>query len=703
MRLIIAEKPELGRAIADALFTHPETHDSVITEGDTSVIWCFGHMLSLKDPKDIEEDRSRTLEQLPIYHRDWEKVISSGKEKRTRQIGSLMKKADEIINAGDPDDEGQLLIDELIKYFNYRGTVKRVLINDNLPDKIRQAFAGLRDNRDFESLGRSANARAMADLCFGVNHSRILSATMKASMSVGRVMTPTLGLVVARDYAIENHVKQKYYDIEAVYDAGGQEAVFTFKKDDGSYVMDSQEADEIASALPESRDLSFTNAVKTSAPPLPYNQTKLQADMNKMYGYSLDETLEATQTLRDKHKAITYNRSDCQYLAEEHYKEAPEVVATALSNIGRSDLPMEYDRHSRCFNDKNVSAHHAIIPQNKHVDISSMSERERNVYISIVERYAMQFLPPETRLESKSSFKLKDGSFRYSASAVQDEGYKRYFRNDDNELVSKKQAVIPSGTYNSSLISSRKTEKYTNPPKRYTQGTLVEDMSSIAKYVTDPEIKAILKKKDEEKKGENGSIGTTATRASIVKKLLERGYLKEERKHIVSTDKARQLCKQIPDRISKPDVTARWWLIQEEIKEGRRNQNDLMMEVADEVRDMLSNEYRNIRPVETTVSADDVIGSCPLCGKNVVRRKMKNGKSFYPCSDKDCGFALFEDMKRFDDTVHITSTSAKRLLKGGKMKAKLHNRQGREYEAYLKMKINGKYVNLEIDGFPDKK
>lgn len=364
---------------------------------------------------------------------------------------------------------------------------------------------------------------------------------------------------------------------------------------------------------------------------------------------------------------------------------------------------MEYDRHSRCFNDKNVSAHHAIIPQNKHVDISSMSERERNVYISIVERYAMQFLPPETRLESKSSFKLKDGSFRYSASAVQDEGYKRYFRNDDKELVSKKQAVIPSGTYNSSLISSRKAEKYTNPPKRYTQGTLVEDMSSIAKYVTDPEIKAILKKKDEEKKGENGSIGTTATRASIVKKLLERGYLKEERKHIVSTDKARQLCKQIPDRISKPDVTARWWLIQEEIKEGRRNQNDLMMEVADEVREMLSNEYKNIRPVETAISADDIIGKCPICGKDVVKRKMKNGKSFYPCSDKECGFALFEDMRRFDDTVHITPTSAKRLLKGGKMKAKLHNRQGREYEAYLKMKMNGKYVNLEIDGFPDKK
>ncbi len=144
-------------------------------------------------------------------------------------------------------------------------------------------------------------------------------------------MTPTLGLVVARDYAIKNHVKQKYYDIEAVYNTGGQEAVFTFKKDDGSYVMDSQEADEIASALPESSDLSFTNAVKTSAPPLPYNQTKLQADMNKMYGYSLDETLEATQTLRDKYKAITYNRSDCQYLAEEHFKEAPEVVATALS------------------------------------------------------------------------------------------------------------------------------------------------------------------------------------------------------------------------------------------------------------------------------------------------------------------------------------------------------------------------------------
>ena len=702
MKLIIAEKPELGKAIAEAIFSSPrQAGNQVINEGDTYVVWCYGHMLSLMDPKEIEEDQGKKLEDLPIYHKNWKKKISEGKRERTEQIGRMIKKADLIINAGDPDDEGQLLIDELIAFYGYHGPVKRVLINDNLPDKIRKAFGDLRDNRDYEPMGKAANARSMADLCFGVNHSRILTALMKTPMSVGRVMTPTLGLVVARDSAIENHVKQKYYDIEAIYDVDGKKARFVYKSNDGEKILSKGEAEDIQSEVPDNRELQFTNTTGTSAPPLPYNQTKLQSDMNERYGYSLDETLEATQVLRDRYKAITYNRSDCQYLAEEHYQEAPEVLATALKNIGREDLPLEFDIHSRCFNDKNVTAHHAIIPQNKSVDAGRMPERERNVYKAIVERYAMQFLPPEKRLMAKSSFRMPDGAFSYSASSVIDRGYKKYFR--EEKKLEEKQDPIPSGRYNGVLSEKNVLEKLTKPPKRYTPASLVEDMSSIAKYVTDPEIREILKKKDEDKKGENGSIGTTATRAAIVKKLIDRDYLRNEGKHIVSTEKARQLCRQIPDAISKPDVTARWWLIQEDIKEGKKDQNSLMMEVADEVRRMLSNEYRNVKAVSTAPSEADAIGKCPVCGSPVVKRKTKAGKLFYPCTGRDCGFALFEDMRRFDDNVHITPSSAKRLLSGGKIKAKLHSRNGAEYEAYLKMKINGKYVNFDIDGFPKKK
>ena len=707
MRLIIAEKPELGRAVAEALFTHPADTKSVIAEGDTKVVWCFGHMLELRNPSEIDPELGQwEVETLPIAFPNWPKKIDPGKMERTKQIKELLEEASEVVNCGDPDDEGQLLVDELLEYFHYKGKVLRVLINDNMPVKIREAFSRLEGNEKYRKNGKAAYARQMADMCFGINHSRLAGIRLnRRGLSVGRVQTPTLGLVVNRDEAIEGHKREIYYDIEAYYDVNGKTAKYIYKPNDKEYprVTNKEEANTIAGGMPQSFNLKFEEATKKTAPPLPYNLAVLQEDMNKRYGYSLKETLDITQKLRDNYKAITYNRSDSQYLNEEHYSEASEVLANALFNISKS-YPLDYSIHSKCFNDTNVTAHHAIIPQNKNLDITRLTEKEKNVYVAIVERYAMQFLPPEVRSISKSTIKGKTGNLNYSQSQVIDMGFTKYFGND--EEIEENTDYIPSGQYPGHFIKNNITQKETKPKPRYTPASLVKDMTNIAKYVSDPEIKEILKKKDEGKKGENGSIGTSATRSDIVENLVKKGFLENKGKNIVSTQLGREFYHTLPESISKADTTAKWWLIQEDVRDGKAAVNDLMYSVVEEFNKIKEYAYKDSK-LSDTGTFDNIIGICPLCGKKILysRKKDNNGHNYYheDFKNSQCELKIYDTAYHYQNKISMTPTKWKKLFEGGKIKEKLKKKDGGEYEAFLKMKINGKYINFEIDGFPRKK
>lgn len=708
MRLIIAEKPELGRAIANAIFQNPNNKNNVITEGNTSVIWCFGHMLELKDPEDISEDLKYWKEEtLPIVFQNWPKKISEDKKERVRQIASLLKQADEVVNAGDPDDEGQLLVDELLDYFNFNGKILRVLINDNMPEKIREAFHKLESNDRYKSNGDAAYARQMADMCFGINHSRLASIRLgRKGLSVGRVQTPTLGLVVNRDETIEGHKKEIYYDIEVYYDINGKVVKYTYKSADKDYphVTDKEAANTIASRMPQKIQLLFEETEKKTAPPLPYNLAVLQEDMNKRYGYSLKETLDITQKLRDTYQAITYNRSDSQYLNEEHYGEAPKVLANALFNINKK-YPLDFSIHSKCFNDTNVTAHHAIIPQNKNLDITRLTEKEKNVYVAIVERYAMQFLPPEIRSQSKSIIKGKTGNLSYSASQIITPGYTQYFKCSEEKQESKDNAFIESGQYLGQYLKGKVLEKETKAKPRYTPASLVKDMTSIAKYVIDPKIKDILKKKDEGKKGENGSIGTSATRSDIVENLIKKGFLENKGKSIISTQLGRDFYHTLPESISKADTTARWWIIQENIRDGNVAVNALMNTVVEEFNQIKENAYSNAK-LDDIKSFDNMIGICPKCGKKILYSKKKtgNGYSYYHEDYKTstCDVRIFDNAKHFTNELKMTPTKWKKLFAGGKIKENLKKKDGTDYEAYLHMKLNGKYINFEVVGFPRK-
>ena len=651
--LIIAEKPDVAKDIAGAMIPGFKTGKGYFHGTVGQDIWvvtsAYGHLLTLKDPEDYDKKyTSWKLEDLPIYFPDWglKEPKEAYKKERLTLISKLLAKTDLLISAGDPDDEGQLLIDEIIDFLGYKGEVKRVLINDSMPDNIRREFARMADNASYRSLGRAANARRMADYCFGVNETRLAGIRLnQRGLAIGRVQTPTLGLVIARDMLIEQHVKTKYYemkvkvsakvdgkrdpqtdelaeagatgmaevqtdlqaagksegavgvqtDLQAAGWSEGAAEVHPGALDDGqtrlvdfSFKPDKKYLKELEQDKVTDRDLlqrigesvqgnkvHFQTTVKdkvTNAP-LPYNLTALQSDMNKRYGYSMSRTLDITQSLRSKH-AITYNRSDSQYLKEEHYQEAPDLFQTILNGTLPGKYAMDFSRHSSCFNDSLVTAHHGIIPQKNNIDPDSLSEPERKVYMAIVERYAMQFLKPLVQKVSTSvipcPFEGMDHTLEYTASKTLDPGYTAYFgRSDkDKDNAEAKTVFFPEGRHEGLAQSFDIEEKETKPPARYTDGTLAADMASIAKYVKDPEVREILKKKDEGKKGEKGSIGTVATRGVIVENLIKRGFLERSGKNIQSTRLGREFFQTLPENITKADTTARWWLIQEAIKEG---------------------------------------------------------------------------------------------------------------------------------------
>ena len=399
--LVIAEKPDVAKDISEAMIPGAKSgkgYFSGSVSGDAWVVTsAFGHLLTLCDPEDIDQKyRSWKIADLPIYFPDWKLKESDEKYKTERMdlIKRLISKADIVISAGDPDDEGQLLIDEIIDYLEYKGPVKRVLINDSMPDNIRKEFSGMKENDDFRNLGKAANARRMADYCFGVNETRLAGIKLhKKGLAVGRVQTPTLGLVIARDMQIENHVKSIYYEmnLDVMTSDFCCPAEFKFKPDkkylkenDTDRVLDKDLLTKIADNIKDSK-ISFNTTVrnKVTNPPLPYNLTQLQSDMNRRYGYSMNRTLDITQSLRSKH-AITYNRSDSQYLKEEHFREAKALFSVILGGSLKNKYDLDFSRHSACFNDSLVTAHHGIIPQKNNIRTCSSwrtktcTEKKRN-------------------------------------------------------------------------------------------------------------------------------------------------------------------------------------------------------------------------------------------------------------------------------------------------------------------------------------
>lgn len=717
-KLVIAEKPMLARDIARAI-TGKEVSESArlpISGNGYTVCACAGHLLELVEPDAIDPKWGKpwSLDALPVEVHNWPKEPTEDKKSLVEEIAGLLETCDSVIAAGDPDDEGQLIVDELLDYLGYTGKVERVYVNDNIEKNIVKAFDKLVPNDSCRGAGNAAYARQMADMCFGVNETRLATKRLGGLFTVGRVQTPTLGLVVMRDNAIEHHVTRKFYELSARGTSGAGALTFKFKPGKEllageKHLFDTDALEALKDKL-DGRDLPFETTVskKQENPPLPYNLTVLLSDMSRRFGFTAAKTQQITQDLRDKYKAITYNRSDSQYLKEEHREQAPAVLSQAMENLGVS-WPLDYSLHSKAFNDGNVTAHHGIIPQEAKAPVSKMTTEEAKVYTAICERYAVQFLPPAVYDVSESTADVDGGSLVLTAKRLIDAGFKAVFGNVSDESdgadSDSENPLVPEGSHTLDGISCAIDEKETTPPKPYTEGTLIADMASIAKYVKGPEIREILKRKDDGKKGEHGGIGTTATRSSIIEGLKTRGYLEERKGKVRATDKAKAFYALLPPEIRGADVTARWWLIQQDIADGKVDVNALQDSVIE-----VFNHHRETAYVGASIAGTGkaVVGKCPKCGKDVV----KTG-TIYACSSiknekqedgtwkevSGCGFKLFGFCtKKFTEKQAASLLDGKAVsLRGCKSKA------GKTFDCKVVLQKDGSVEPIFTPRKPTKK
>lgn len=720
-KLIIAEKPELARNIARAVCGANTDRPHLPFSGNGyTVVACAGHLLELAQPDQVDAERwgkPWREDALPILPHPWPKVVANGKADLVSTIERELSVCDEVIHAGDPDDEGQLIVDELLDFLGYDGPVLRVLVNDSIDRNIRRAFSRLEDNGSHRGASRAANARSLADFAFGINESRL--ATIRAGrgrlLSVGRVQTPTLGLVVRRDEEIAAHVAATYYAVKGTGEVDGDEAI-AFSLEPSKPLLDDEgrlsakKAAEGARAEVHCASGAAETSVETvvEQPPLPYNLTELTADMSRRHKMTADRVMAATQSLRDDHRAITYNRSDCQYLPLEAFDEAPETLGTALSNVGAS-WSLEFDERPRCFDDSKIDAHTAIIPQDIRVDLAALSDDERIVYVAIVERYAQQFCGPCVAEVSRTSLACASGSLTHKARRLVRPGW-RAIRDDGRAGKDFDEGWVEAGPHDVAMTSARIEQKQTKPRPPYTEGTLVKDMASAAKYVSDRELRAALRRKDEDKPGEHGSIGTTATRASTIETLKKRGYITEHKGRLLSTKLGRDFYHACPEEIRGVDTTARWWLIQERVAAGEADEYAVAEDVIRVFEAHRPTAWQGVRLTfeDGSDKAAKVIGTCPRCGSDVVDRGKDRAK--FVCSsnrwreDGDgkfqltsgCGFELWKESFGH----RLTATQAKALLERGRTApiAFVNRKTGEEYKARLVLGDDGKVRREFCDG-----
>ena len=662
-RLFVAEKPDLGRAIAEGL-GGGRPQRGYIECGDDVVTWCFGHLLQLTDPEDHDPATKRwSLDQLPMRWPIEHKPIPD-KESQVALIRKLVTKASSVVHAGDPDDEGQLLVDELLTFIGNKKPVERVLINDMNPRIVKRALGSMRDNREFYPLYQSALARAVADQHYGYNLTRAYTLAGRAAggetvLSVGRVQTPMLGLVVRRDRAHESHLSSKYWSITGQF--LGERGAFQAKYlpsddapvDDKGRISDSAFAQQVATDTRgrEAEVRDHKTVPKTTPAPLPYNLLKLQIDANSKFGFSPDQTLKATQALREKHRLITYNRSDCEYLSEEQHADAKAVLSaistTATGKLSGAVANADAEIKSRAFNSKNISAHHAIIPTETVGDLSKLSDAESKLYLLIARAYVAQFHPPHAYNETTVKLCVAGHDFQARSTAVVTAGWKALYPKGvtEEDETNNTGASLEWISSISSIrcVDTSVDEKITQPPKQYTMATLLKDLAQVAKYVQDPRIKALLKAKDADKKGEHGGIGTPATRSAIIKQLLDRGYIAEKGKTVFSTDLGRGFHDKLPESATTPDMTALWHEQQEMIRNGVMTSDEFVdgvsEYVATQIREVKSTVPESSQTARKPVESSGI--SCPSCKKGeLVKRKGKKGDFWgcrrYPDCTKTC-------------------------------------------------------------------
>ncbi|WP_409421195.1 DNA topoisomerase III [Pseudaeromonas sp. ZJS20] len=595
MRLFIAEKPSLGRAIAAALPAPQRKGEGYIQCGEQDVVtWCVGHLLEQAAPESYDARYRRwALADLPIVPQRWQREPRRGSAGQLKVIRHWIKQADQLVHAGDPDREGQLLVDEVIDYLQVpaakRQAMQRCLISDlNLP-AVRRALAGLRANQEFVPLSTAALARSRADWLFGINLTRTYTllarqAGGEALLSVGRVQTPVLGLVVARDRAIAQFVPHDYFAVSAQLQTAAGETFTAWWQpsaacqpwqDEEGRVLNRALADKVVASVQgqTGRVEQLEQKECRRAPPLPYNLSNLQIEAARQLNLTAKQVLDLCQRLYEQHKLITYPRSDCRYLPKEHHGRAAQVsaaMAQLLPDWQERIQGADLTRRGAAWNDAKVQAHHAIIPTERSLDPAKLSRDELALYRLIARQYLAQFYPDHSYQQTRADIRLAGGLFVAKGRVVRELGWRSLYERQTAEPDEEEAGALPPLQPGQSLHcpAAQRHDKQTQPPKAYTDASLLAAMTGIARHVADSALKAILKETD--------GLGTEATRAGIIELLFTRGYLQRQGKQIHASETGFALVDALPSALVQPDMTAQWELGLARIEEKSLAYGDFM-------------------------------------------------------------------------------------------------------------------------------
>ncbi len=641
MKLWLCEKPSQAKAVA-ARIGVVGRGDGFIDTKDGKVTWCFGHMLGIKSPGDHNEKwKTWSIEALPIIPNNFELAVSDDKIKQTKIIGKLLKESDHVVIATDGDREGELLGREILDYFNWSGNIERMWnrsIDDESIDKaLKEIFSGSKT----ESLYIAGQARAESDYICGMTLSRAATLCFgngEEVLSIGRVQTAVLGMIVRRDNEIENFIPNDFFDLKASLTKDGESYTLVYSPKEENRILEKLKADEIKGDLTGKEGvLSVEKQRKKTSPPKLFSLLTLQKLAHKKYKFSASKTKNLAQELYDL-QFTSYPRTDCEFLPNEQEKDAERIIDNlknhpVLSKI-TNQIGSELNFRNTVFNSEKITAHHAIVPTVKTVNLDALSSDQRKIYDLIAERYLLSFL--ENYEFDLTTVKLTVDDFVFSGkgSVTVSPGWKLLF-NDDEDDKKEEDQKFPglsdgeTGTVESIDILS----KVTKPRPSYTEATILDDMKSILNFTDDPEIIKLIKLRIKNK--ENAGIGAPATRDSYIDILLNRKYIEIIKNKIYSTETARKLISALPSEITDPIETCILETNLDKIANGEMQKKDFMNLATAHTTKILE---EIIEKGKTFVKAESE-NPCPECSKPLLQRKGKNGR-FWACSGyPDCKFS----------------------------------------------------------------
>lgn len=633
--VVLAEKPSVARDIARVLNCGKKLNGAL--EGNQYVVtWALGHLVTLADPEEYDKKyKEWKIEDLPLMPKKMELVVIKQTAKQYQAVKAQLfrKDVNEIIIATDAGREGELVARWILEKSHCRKPVKRLWISSVTDKAIKEGFAHLKDGREYEPLYDAAVSRAEADWLVGINATRALTCKYNAQLSCGRVQTPTLAMIAAREEEIRQFKPQEYYGLTLM--AGGLRFSWQDEKS-GSRRSFSKERMEdmksrIGNGILEIKEIEKTGK-KTYAPGL-YDLTELQRDANKKFGFSAKETLNIMQRLYENHKVLTYPRTDSRYIGSDivpTIKERLKACAVGPYRKIAGPLSMQPVKANKSFvDDKKVSDHHAIIPTEQFVQLDHMTNEERKIYDLVIRRFCGVLYPPFEYEQTTVKGESGGETFIAKGKIVKSQGWKEAYEGDWTEEEDEEFQTLKELEQGQQLKIDRADISIgkTQPPAHFNEATLLSAMENPVKYMQSKDAQAA------KTLGETGGLGTVATRADIIEKLFHTFLMEKRGNDILLTSKAKQLLELVPEDLKKPELTADWEMRLSKIAQGKLKKNIFLKDIKNYAEEIIG----EIKTGQGTFHHDNLTNTkCPVCGKRMLSVNGKNSKMLV-CQDRNCG------------------------------------------------------------------